>query len=226
MSFPAPFLSSTCPLHAPPELAVADDRHDVAPGGEAPDLHQLQAADAAGDLQGVGPPTHQHVGPPSRGGLHGGSRPLGGGDRVAPRPAQKAGERHPLTEQILHPPELRCGARMLQRRDQLARRLIALAAYAEAAVNHFFQVIAAGQRAHVAAANHAAGGPGPGPRTQDATSSHGTPPPATPAPRGAGAPAPARAAARPPPPHPPSPTPPPTGWGRRLSPPPTPRNRP
>src|SRR5262249_25653916 len=154
-SSPATFLSGASPLHEIPELALADDGDDVPAGGEAPDLHQLQTPYGAGDLQRIGPSAHQHVGGTPRSRLHDCPRTRGGGDRLAARPVEETREGDPFAAQILHPPELRCGARVLQRRNQIARGLVTLAAYAEAAVDDFLQMIAAGQRAHVAAAYHA-----------------------------------------------------------------------
>src|SRR5258708_35896681 len=55
-------LGTTSRLDEPPELPLADHFHYVALGREALDLHELQAAARAGDLQHAGPTPHQHVG--------------------------------------------------------------------------------------------------------------------------------------------------------------------
>src|SRR2546422_5858079 len=86
---------------------------------------------------------------------HDGARPFRGDDRFAPRPAQKACERQVFARETPHATESRLLAWVRERRNQLARGLVALAANAQAAVNDLLQVITAGQRADIAAANRA-----------------------------------------------------------------------
>src|SRR2546422_2254655 len=139
----------------PPELTISDHCHDVSPRRKTPDLHELHAANRTGNLQHVGSAADQHVRRTTGFRLYDGARPVRGHDRFAPRPAQETRERQALARETPHATESRLLAWVRERRHQLARGLVALAAHAQAAVNDLFQVITAGQRADIAAANRA-----------------------------------------------------------------------
>src|SRR5688572_1543938 len=138
-----------------PELPLADDLDNMPARGEPANLHELGSTARAGDLQLVGTPAHEHVRDTSRLRLDDGPGAPRCGDCLIPRPAEKPGERHPFARERGNAPELRCRARVPQRRHQVARGFIATPARAQAAVNHFLEMIAARQRAHVLAANRA-----------------------------------------------------------------------
>src|SRR2546426_12442134 len=107
------------------------------------------------NLQRIGSAADQDVRRATGFRLHDGARPFRGDDRFAPRPAQKACERQVFARETPHATESRLLAWVRERRNQLARGLVALAANAQAAVNDLLQVITAGQRADIAAANRA-----------------------------------------------------------------------
>src|SRR5260370_40963334 len=93
---PARSGSTTLATDEPPELPLADHLHDRPLRRETLDLHELQAAAGTGDLQHVGPTAHQHVGQTTGLGLHDRPGVFRGRDRELARPAENAGERHPL----------------------------------------------------------------------------------------------------------------------------------
>src|SRR5260370_13652693 len=121
---PARSGSTTLATDEPPELPLADHLHDRPLRRETLDLHELQAAACAGDLQRVGPPPHQDVGRAAGLGLHDRPGALGGRDRALAGPAQETGERHPLAprarltatvplrRRMCHRPDPRCGGRV------------------------------------------------------------------------------------------------------------------
>src|SRR3989454_12834467 len=107
------------------------------------------------NLQRIGSAADQDVRRATGFRLHDGARPFRGDDRFTPRPAQEARERQVFARETPHATESRLLAWVRERRNQLARGLVALAANAQAAVNDLLQVITAGQRADIAAANRA-----------------------------------------------------------------------
>src|SRR5206468_1840812 len=149
--------SGPAACYEPPELAIADHRYHMSPRREAPNLQELHAAHFARNLQRVGSAADQDVGRATGFRLHDCARPFRGDDRFAPRPAQETRERQALARETRHATESRRRARVRERRNQLARGLVALAAHAQAAVNDLLQVITARERADIAAANRARG---------------------------------------------------------------------
>src|SRR5258708_27676059 len=140
---PARSGSTTLATDEPPELPLADHLHDRPLRGETLDLHELQAAARAGDLQRVGPPPHQDVGRAAGLGLHDRPGALGGRDRELAGPAEETGERHALAREARHAAEVRLGPGMTQRRDELGGGFVALATHPQAAVDHLLEMIAA-----------------------------------------------------------------------------------
>src|SRR5439155_1546896 len=87
--------------------------------------------------------------------LEAGAWRRGGGDRIAARTVQESGEGHAPSLETFDRAFADLLGSILERVDHLPGGLIALAALAEAAMNHFFQVIAARQPADIAAPHRA-----------------------------------------------------------------------
>src|SRR4029077_7717408 len=139
------------PRHQLPEERLADDGHAVPLGRQTPDLHQLEPAALAGNLLNIGPTPHQNIRRRSRVRLHQRTGAGRGGNRFAPGPLQETGKRHATPPEALHAAGVETRGTRPQSSDELARRLVALLPCAQATMNHFLQVVAAGKPSDVTA---------------------------------------------------------------------------
>ncbi len=121
--------------------------------GEAADLEQLRSARRARNLQRIGPTAHQHIRQRSRLRHHDRAGLSRRSDGFTPRSGQEAGEGDALALETGDPPAMRLLWPMMQRRDQLAGGFVSLAARAEAAIDDFLEMIAAGEATHIATAH-------------------------------------------------------------------------
>src|SRR6266576_3225669 len=140
----------TPPADEFPELGLPDHDHAMPLGGEALDLHQLESAVLARHLQRIRPAAHENVRPGSWTRLADRPGAPGCSARVPARPIQESRERDPLSLETLDLAFAELFRRILQRLDHFPGGLIAFAARAEAAMDHFFEMIAAGEPADVA----------------------------------------------------------------------------
>src|SRR6476469_7537308 len=138
-----------------PELPFADHRHLDPLVGQPAHLDQLGPAIPAGDLQRVRPAAHEDVRRLALLRLHERPRLARRLDRVGAGADDESGERDALPLQARHAAEARLLRRLPEGGYQLARRLVALAARAEAAVDHLLEVVAAGEVADVLAQHRA-----------------------------------------------------------------------
>src|SRR6266851_3696565 len=136
-----------------PKLLLSDDGDPVSQLGEASSLYQFGATGLAGDLEPVGPPSHEHIGRASGLRLHDRAGLTGRGDGLAPRTAQESGEGEPLSPETLDAAYRQLLRTMPQGSNELAGGLVAAAAGAQAAVNDLLQVVAAGKATNVATAH-------------------------------------------------------------------------
>src|SRR6185437_16348348 len=152
MSSHASFIARAQPrCSEAPELALPNDRHLVPHRRKPTDLDQLRSTIPASDLQSVGTAAHQHIGGPPRSGLDDGAGPFRRDDRFLSRALEVPREREALPRQAGNSTESRIRRPLTKRRDEFTGRLVPSAPRAEAAMDHFLEMVAARQRANVLA---------------------------------------------------------------------------